>query len=82
MHHYPMQFLEKGGRELACILPDAIERDIEFSLESFRCGIIEGDDVRVIVVLEMGPIEVEEIVVAAENDGHGFCVKTLSFSNF
>ena len=82
MDHHPMQFFRKCWGELLGIVSYSGDRDIKFALQSLRSGVIKGDDVRVTIVLEMGPVEVEKIFVAAENDRDRFYLKTLIMSHF
>jgi KaiC/GvpD/RAD55 family RecA-like ATPase len=82
MDHHPMQFLRKGRGELLSVVTDPGNGDVKFSLQSLWSGVIEGDDVRVIVVFEMGPIELKQVFVAAEDDGDRFYFKSLILSDF
>jgi hypothetical protein len=44
-------------------------------------AVVKGDDVREVVVLKVGAVEIEEVVVAAEDDGDRFNLNPLTNSD-
>jgi hypothetical protein len=69
MHHDTVQFILELRTIEQGILPDGVDTDEKVAGEFVPLAIVEGDDVREIVVLEITHVNVQDIIVRAEDDG-------------
>ncbi len=68
MNHYPTKFLAASQSKLLGIVTNAVNADVRLHNQMLGGAVVKGDDVRIVVVLEKLAIDVQEIVVATEDE--------------
>ena len=67
MYDDTVQLMVEGGSHLIGIALDGIERDIDVAIHARARGIIKGDDVGEIVVLEKLAVDSEDLLIVAKD---------------
>ena len=62
-----MKFVEKGCPHLLGVGGNGVKRDIDVAIHACARGIIKGDDVGIVVVLEKLLIDSKDLLVVAED---------------
>ncbi len=65
-----MQLLIVFGGKLLAIAPHGVEADEEVATDDVALGVVEGDDVGVVVVLQELAVDLEDTLVVAEDVAH------------
>ena len=68
--HHAVEFFFEFNSIFTGILPDGIDTDEEIPGQGLALAVIECYYVREVVVLEVSHIDIEDIIVRAENDGN------------
>ena len=77
---YPVEFIIELSTILMCILPDAVNTYEEVSGDSVALALVKGNDIRKIVMPEISPVDVKDVVVGTENHSNISCTSDLAFS--
>ena len=70
MDNDPVQLILELGPVKLRVLPDRIHADEEITVQAVTLAVVERDDVREVIVLQILHIHVQDVVVRAENDGN------------
>jgi hypothetical protein len=73
MHHNPVKLTLEGLFLLQRIIPHPVDTYIKIAGNEAAFGIIEGDDIRKVVVFKKTNIDVEEVGIGAEDKVKGTC---------
>jgi hypothetical protein len=66
----PVKFVLKRGPVINGIFADGIDTDEKIAGKTVAAAIVESDDIRVIIVLEILEINVKDVIIRTENDGN------------
>ena len=61
-----VQFLVVGTTKLICVSEDRVEGDDDISVQGLSLGVVEGDDVGIIVMAQVLVVHFEDLVVVDE----------------
>ena len=81
MNHDAVQFFLELRSIQDGVLADRIDADEEIARKDVPFAVVEGDDVREIVVLEITHVHVKDVVVRTENDGQVSDPPDLAFGD-
>ena len=67
MEDHPVKFLSKGRVKLMGIIPNPINTNVDLSVYRLsRIRKAESDDIRIIIVLQVLPVNFQEIVIGTK----------------
>src|SRR5690606_36339641 len=68
MNDDSMQFFVEADAELLGVVPDAVDTNIDVAhKESLPAPAVKGEDIRVVIVLEVATVKIKQVVVRTEN---------------
>ena len=70
MDNHPVQFIFELGSIKLRVLPDRVHADEEVTVQAVTLAVVERDDVREVIVLQILHVHVQDVIVRAENDGN------------
>ena len=68
MDNHAVEFVLELGPIEGGVLPDGIDTDEEVAVQAVAFAVVERDDVREVVVLQVLHVHVQDVVVRTEND--------------
>ena len=70
MDNDPVQLILELGSIKLRVLPDRVHTDEKVTVQAVALAVVECDDVREVIVLQILHVHVQDVIVRAENDGN------------
>lgn len=68
MHHNPVQFISKGNFERLGIFMNTVNADEQITRYNWQFRIIKGDNVRIIIMLQILLVHLKQLLIIHENE--------------